>query len=127
MERDELDKAIRFYSEAIELYPNNSRAFYNRALARDGRGKVEEAKLDYAQALKDEPSLIRVLTTTDELEDLIRLDERGISEEEQDIYLWHKGFKTGVPVGYEEIGRMYKTSPKDVKKIISKVEGLCIG
>ena len=33
LERDELDEAIKCYSEAIALYLNNSRAFYNRALA----------------------------------------------------------------------------------------------
>ncbi len=127
LERNELDEAIRHYSEAIELYPNNSRAFYNRALAHERKGEAEEAKLDYAQALKDEPSLIRVLAKIEALEALISLDEKGIREKEQDIYLWHKGFKTGEQAGYEEIGRKYKTSPEDVKRIISTVESLCIG
>ena len=127
LERNELDKAIKYYSEAIELYPNNSRAFYNRALAHERKGEVEKAKFDYAQALKDESSLIRVLATIGEIEDLIRLDEKGISEEQQDIYLWLKGFKTGEQVGCEEIGRKYNISPEEVKKIISKVESLCIG
>ena len=127
LERDELDKAIRYYSEAIELYPGNSRAFYNRALAHEGKGETEKAGADYAQALKDESRLIRVLATTEELEKLIMLDEKGIGEEEQDIYLWHKGFKTGVPVGYEEIRRKHGISPGEVEKIISKVESLCTG
>jgi len=126
LQRDELDQAIRNYSEAIELYPNNSRAFYNRALAHDRKGDAEKAKLDYAQALKDESSLIRVLATIGELEDLIILDDKGIGELEQDIYLWHKGFKTGEQVGYEEIGRRYKISPEEVKSIVSRVESLCI-
>ncbi|GAG51108.1 unnamed protein product, partial [marine sediment metagenome] len=91
LDRDELDEAIKHYSEAIELYPNNSRAFYNRALAHDRKGDTEEANLDYAHALKDESSLIRVLATIEELEDVIKLDEKGIGELEQDIYLWHKG------------------------------------
>jgi len=127
LERDELDKAIGHYSEAIKLYPNNSRAYYNRAIARERRGEREPAETDYARALKDESSLIRVLATTDELEELIRLDEEDISEQEQDVYLWHKGFKTGVQVGYEEIGRMYGISPEAVKEMILKVEGLCFG
>jgi len=126
LQRDELDEAIKCYSEAIELYRNNSRAFYNRALAHDRKGNTEEAKLDYAQALKDESSLIRVLATIGELEDLIILDDKGIGELEQDIYLWHKGFKTGEQVGYEEIGRRYKISPEEVKSIVSSVESLCI-
>ncbi|MGB2798982.1 MAG: tetratricopeptide repeat protein [Dehalococcoidia bacterium] len=126
LQRDELDEAIKCYSEAIELYSNNSRAFYNRALAHDRKGNTEEAKLDYAQALKDESSLIRVLATIEELEDLIKLDEKGIGKLEQDIYLWHKGFKTGEQAGYEEIGRRYKISPEEVKSIVSRVESLCI-
>ncbi len=126
LDRDELDKAIKHYSEAIELYPNNSRAFYNRALARDRKGDTEEAKLDYGQALKDESCLTRVLATIEELEDLIKLDEKGIGETEQDIYLWRKGFKTGEQVGYEEIGRRYKISPRDVQSIVSRVESMCI-
>ena len=124
LERDELDEAMKLYSQAIELYPNNSRVFYNRALAHERKGELEEAELDYAQALKDEASLIRALATIDELEPLIRLDEKGISEKEQDIYLWHKGFKTGEQVGYEQIAQKYRISQEDVKRIISSVESL---
>ncbi len=127
LERHELDKAIKYYSAAIELYPNNSRAFYNRAVARERKGEAEEAELDYARALGDELSLIRVLATTNELETLISLDEKDVSEQEQDIYLWHEDFKTGEPVGDEEIGRKYKISPEEVKRIVSRVESLCTG
>ena len=127
LERNELDKAMKLYSEAIKLYPNNTRAYYNRALAYEGRGQAEEARLDYARALKDESSLIRVLARIEELEELIRLDEKEISEEKQDIYLWHKGFKTGVPVGYEEIGHRYGISSEEVRRIVSAVESLCTG
>jgi len=125
LERDELDKAIEHYSAAIELYPNNSRAFYNRAIAREARGDIQEARLDYARALGDESGLIRVLATTQQLEELIKLDEEGLSEREQDIYLWHKGFKTGTRAGYEEIGRKYGISPEEVAKIIVRVEKIC--
>ncbi len=86
------------------------------------KGEAEEAKSDYAQALKDESSLIRLLATIDEVEDLLRSDEKGISQGQRDIGLWHKGFKTGEQVGYEEIGRKYNTSQKDVKRINSRVE-----
>ncbi len=128
LERDEPDEAIKYYSEAIARYPNNSRAFYNRALAHERKGDAKAARLDYTQALKDESSLIRVMATADVLEGLIRLDEAGISEEEQDIYLWHKGFKTGEPAGDEEIGRQYRISPENVVRIISSVEsrGVCL-
>jgi len=124
--RNDLDKAIDYYSAAIRLYPGNSRAYYNRAIAREAKGE-SAAEADYAQALHDESSLIRVLATTYGLEELIRLDEKGIGEWEQAIYLWHKGYKTGASAGYEEIGREYGVSPEDVKKIIDRVAGLCIG
>ncbi len=127
LERDELDKAIEHYSTAIKLYPNNSRAYYNRAIACERKGDTEGARLDYTWALRDESSRIRVLATTAELEELIKLDERGISEREQAIYLWHKGYKTGASVGYQEIGREYSISPEEVKKIIAGVEKLCTG
>ena len=48
-----------------------------------------------------------------------------ISEEKQDIYLWHKGFKTGEQIGYEEISRKYGISPMSVKEVIARVESLC--
>ena len=67
------------------------------------------------------------LAKIDELEPLIMLDEKDISEEKQDIYLWHKGFKTGVPASYEEIARRNRISPESVKEIIVEVENLCTG
>jgi tetratricopeptide (TPR) repeat protein len=125
IERNQPDEAIAYYSEAIELYPDNSRAFYNRALAREIRGETEKANLDYAQALKDDASLIRILAVTEELEPLIRLDKENISEEEQAIYLQHKGFKTGERVGYEEIARKSGIPARDVEEIVNRVENLC--
>jgi len=122
---NELDKAIEYYSMAIQLYPNNSRAYYNRAIAREGKGEAAAAQADYAQALHDDSSLIRVLATTYGLEELIRLDEKGVSEREQAIYLWHKGYKTGASAGYEEIGCEFGDSPQEVKNIIDRVAGLC--
>jgi tetratricopeptide (TPR) repeat protein len=125
LERNELDKAIEHYSAAIGLYHSNSRAYYNRAIAHERKGELVAARADYAQAFHDESSLIRVLATTAELEGLIKLDEKGINEQEQAIYLCYKGFKTGAPVGYEEIGRQYGVSPEEVKEIIARVEKLC--
>ncbi len=50
-----------------------------------------------------------------------------VSEREQDIYRWHRGFKTGMAVACEEIGRRCGISSEDVKGIISRVESLCFG
>ena len=122
---NELDKAIDYYSAAIRLYPDNSRAYYNRAIAYEGKGEAAAAEADYVQALHDESGLIRILATTYGLEELIRLDETGISEREQTIYLWHKGYKTGTTTGYEEIAREYGISPTNVGEMIDRVTGLC--
>ncbi len=95
LERSELDKAIELYSQAIEFYPGNSRAYYNRAIALEKKGEVKKAQEDYRRALSDEASLARVLARVEELEKLIELDEKGLSWEEQEVYLLRKGFKTG--------------------------------
>lgn len=125
LDRDELDGAIELYSEAIRLYPNNTRAHYNRALARDRKGDAEAAQLDYAEALKDERGLARVLATVDELERLIELDDNGIDEKAQGIFLWNKGFRTGEPAGYEEIAAAHGMSANQVGRVVSAVERVC--
>ncbi len=66
-----------------------------------------------------------MLATTHQLEGLIKLDEKGLSEQEQAIYLWYKGFKTGARTGYEEIGQKYGISPEEVAKIVVRVERIC--
>ena len=127
LERGELDAALKLYSEAIILYPNNTRAYYNRALVHDRMGALEDAKSDYAKAFRDEAGVIRVLARVDELEPLIKLDEKDIGEEKQNIYLWYKGFKTGVTTSNEEIARQFKLSPDSVKQIIAEVESYVSG
>jgi DNA-directed RNA polymerase sigma subunit (sigma70/sigma32) len=104
------------------MYPNNTRAFYNRALAFERKGEISKAEEDYLQAFKDEGSLARVLARVDRIERLIELDEKSISEREQDIYLWHKGFKTGKEVGFEEIAQKYGIPKKQAEEIASKID-----
>ena len=41
---------------------------------------------------------------------------------------WHiPDLPVELRVGYEQIGRKYRIPLKDVEKIVSRVEGLCIG
>lgn len=127
LERGELDRAINYYTAAVALYPHNSRAYYNRAVAQERKGAMAKAQADYARALQDESGLIRILATTGELEELIKLDEKGVGEREQGMYLWYKGYKTGAPVGYAEIGRIVGVSPEEARKIIDGVARLCTG
>jgi len=122
-DKKELRKAIDFYDEAIKLYPQNARFYFNRAIAYENIGEKEKAEKDYAQALKDEASQIRVLAREyEESTRLIELDQRNISLQKQEIYLLRKGFITGQEKSAEEVARQYGTSAEEVERIISEIE-----
>jgi len=121
--REELDIAIAHYTMAMELYPGYARAYFNRAIAYENKGEQDKASLDYAQALGDEPSQVRVLAR--EYEDiigLIELDRANIGMKEQEIYLLRKGFITGEQIASVEVARRYTVSAREVDKIISTIE-----
>jgi tetratricopeptide (TPR) repeat protein len=123
-DREELGRAIQCYTRAIQRYPENARFYFNRAVARERRGEREEAARDYAQALKDEASQIRVLAREhEEIVRLIELDEKGLSPQEQEVYLRRRGFLSGQPVTAEEVAREYGISPQEVERIVAEVEG----
>ncbi len=124
LQENQPDEAIRYYSRAVKLYSGNTRAFYNRALAYEMKADLARAEADYARALADEAGLIRVLATTCELEDIIKLDEKRVDERAQEMYLWHKGFKTGAQVGFKEIGLKYGLPASEVERIVSRVDSL---
>jgi tetratricopeptide (TPR) repeat protein len=110
--KDYLD-TISKYSLAIELYPQNARLFYNRAVAYENLGEQEKARVDYTRALEDEASIQRTLAVQpEEVVELIKLDSEGIPQPAQYIYLLHKGFITGK-----------KTTPDQIAKKL----GLCQG
>lgn len=122
LERDDIDAAIACYDDAITLYPSNSRIWFNRAIAHERKGGNKDAQRDYAVACKDDAGTIRVLASVEALEELINLDEKHISEREQDIYLLYKGFKTGKPVTFETIGEIYAVTPDEIRRILSRIE-----
>ncbi len=115
-------EALDYYNKAIELYPGNSRAFYNRALALEQLGRKEKAAKDFARALKDDAALTRVQATITDLEPLIKLDEAGFTPYEQDVFLYHAGFKTGVPLTVEAIAGLSRSSPERVRAVLKKIE-----
>ena len=121
LEHDDMDDAIACYSEAIGLYPGNSRIWFNRAIAYERRKKFEDAQHDYAVAFKDNAGIIRIMANIEELEELIRLDENHIAEREQDIYLYYKGFKTGEPATCELTGKKYGITAEETTGIISRI------
>jgi hypothetical protein len=120
----EYHKAICIYTESISKCPDNSRSFFNRAVAYELGGERGKAADDYARAFSDESGLIHVLANIEVLEKLIKLDEASISDEKQDVYLWYHGYKTGEPVGYEETGRKCGFTPAAVKTIIKEVDAI---
>jgi tetratricopeptide (TPR) repeat protein len=115
--------AVKFYSSALRLYPGNARFFYNRAIAYENLGEHEKARADYARALRDDASVIRVLAMEhDEVTSLLDLDTKGIGNLAQAIYLWYKGFATGKKVPLAGIARRFGLSEAEVGDILSSVE-----
>lgn len=120
LNRQEFDSAVRYYSKAIELYPTNARLFYNRAIAYENLGEHNKADADYARALSDEASQIRVLAVEhDEVASLINLDTDGVDERTQEMYLLHRGFATGKEVPLAGIARRFGLSEAEAAAILS--------
>jgi hypothetical protein len=63
--------------------------------------------VDYQRAFSTDPSLARVLATIEDIEPLTELDEKGITEPEQQVYLLRKGFVTGQVEEWTEIASRY--------------------
>jgi tetratricopeptide (TPR) repeat protein len=125
-DREELDSAIAHYSKAINLYPGYARAYFNRAIAYENEGKYEKASLDYAQALRDKASQIRVLATEhEEVIQLMELDRANIGMKEQEIYLLRRGFITGEQMSSADIAKRYGIFESEVDDIISTIETKC--
>lgn len=121
--RQELDYAIKCYSEAIRLYPSNARFFYNRAIAYENLGEHQKAKVDYAQALRDEAGITRLLDREhDEVISLIDLDAKGIGNLAQQMYLHYKGFVTGKEVAPASVAKRFGLSEMETRAILSSVE-----
>ncbi len=123
LNRQEFNSAIRYYSRAIELYPGNARFFYNRAVAYENLGEHQKAGADYAQALSDEASIIRLLAREhDEVTSLINLDTRKIDNLTQEMYLLHKGFTTGKGVLLCAVAKRFGIPEAKVAVILSSTE-----
>lgn len=121
--RKEVETAIKHYNMAIDLYPGYARAYFNRAIAYENKGEYEKARLDYAQALRDESSQIRVLAREHEdVIQLMELDRAKIGMKEQEMYLLRKGFITGEQVASADIAKQCAIPTSEVDKIISAVE-----
>ena len=129
LDRQEFDSAVKCYLEAIGLYPGNARFFYNRAVAYENLGEHQKADADYAQALGSDTALIRVLAREhDEVISLLDLDDKGIGNLAQEMYLLHKGFATGKEVPLLGVARRFGLPETETRAVLSSVEAkLAIG
>jgi hypothetical protein len=119
----ELHEAIRCYTNAMAQYPHNARLYFNRAVAYESLSNQEAAGADYAIALRDEASLIRVQARQhDEVVRLIALDQLGLRVRDEEMYLLRKGFVTGRKVSPQRIAARYHMSADDVNRITSRIE-----
>lgn len=122
-DRNELNEALRCYTGAIGLYPQNARLYFNRAVAHENLKNEKAAEADYAVALRNRASRIRVQARQhDEVVRLMALDQIGVSARDQEMYLLLKGFITGKEVSPERIAARYHTPAEEVNIIISQIE-----
>jgi tetratricopeptide (TPR) repeat protein len=54
----QLDKAVREYKKAIELFPKDYKAYYNLGVLYDGQGALQEAVANYKRAIAINPTFI---------------------------------------------------------------------
>jgi tetratricopeptide (TPR) repeat protein len=55
--KDDLDRAIADYGEAIRLDPEYAEAYYGRGLTYRNKGDLERAIADYSEAIRLDPKL----------------------------------------------------------------------
>ena len=123
LKKGDYAQAVEQYSHSIRLYPENARTYYNRAIAYEKLGERKKAEGDYARALQDDSAIMRTRATQpEEIVDLIRLDEKNISEREQQVYLLSQGFVTGQKVSPPAIALKSGLPPEEIMNILASVE-----
>jgi len=108
-------EAIECYDASLHLYPANPRTLFNRAVALERIHEEEQAQVAYQRAFATSSSPARILARVEEIEPLIELDEKGIQEPEQQVYLLRKGFITGQEEEWEEIARRCKATAVEMQ------------
>jgi tetratricopeptide (TPR) repeat protein len=117
--------AVNLYTQAANIFPENSRIYFNRAVCYEKMGKNRKSKSDYTLALGNDKALKRTLATQpQDVIDLIQLDHQFIPEIDQKIFLLHNGYITGRKESPENIGRKTSFAPEEVKAVLKLVDNL---
>jgi len=114
--RGEAAQAVECYDISLWLYADNPRTLFNRAIVLETLGKAEQAQEDYRHAFSIPSSLIRLMATVEHIEPLIELDEKGVDELSQQVFLLRQGFVTGRQERWVEIARRCGLSPSEVRR-----------
>lgn len=108
-------EAVECYDVSLWLYPGNPRTLFNRAIALEATGEAQRAQEDYRRAFSADSSRTRLLATVEDIEPLIRLDEEGVGDLDQQVYLLRRGFITGQKEAWAEIARRCGTSSTEAR------------
>ncbi len=116
-------QAVSFYNKAISLYPWNARSYYNRGLAYENLHLAEKAQADYARAVQDEASLVRILAAQPEdVTALMLLDQLFIPEVDQQIYLMNAGYSSGRMISPSRIAEKLDIPVKEVEAVLDIIQ-----
>ena len=114
--RGEAAQAVECYDISLWLYADNPRTLFNRAIGLETLGKVEQAQENYRHAFSIPSSLIRLMATVEHIEPLIELDEKGVDELSQQVYLLRQGFVTGRQECWSEVARRCGLTPAEARR-----------
>jgi tetratricopeptide (TPR) repeat protein len=120
LKEGEYNRAAEKYTEAIKLYPENARPYYNRGIVYERLHQPDKAQADYARAMQDEASLRRILAVQpQDVVDLMQLDQRFIPDLDQQIYLMHAGFFSGRRIAPAQIAKKLDIPVDEVEAVLA--------
>jgi len=115
--RGDATQAVECYDISLWLYTDNPRTLFNRAIALEKLGKIEQAQEDYKRAFSIPSSLVRLMATVEHIEPLIELDEKDVDELNQQVYLLRQRFVTGRQERWVEIAGICGLTPAKARQI----------
>ncbi len=119
IESGDFEGAVEAYTRAIEMDPNNARAYYNRAIAFEMLGDPFNALEDYTKAIEIRPDYAEAYNNRG----CLRMNERDYEEAIEDFSRAIQ-IKPGYALAFDNRGRSwvelreYRQAIKDFKKVI---------